>query len=78
MIKNKIQKPISLMIDDTRTEISEVINHSGLTPTIIELILKELLNEISVLKCTELEEVRKRYDIELAKNTEEIKNNRNE
>lgn len=44
--KEKIQKPVSLVIEDTRTEIAKVISESGLHISVIDMIVKELYIEI--------------------------------
>lgn len=49
-MENKKQKPLSLLIEEARENITNAINDTGLNPVLLEPIIKELYNEIRILK----------------------------
>lgn len=54
---NQAEKPITMVIEDTKNNLINVINQSGLHPFILDSIMKELHNEIhiSYLKQAQME-----------------------
>lgn len=54
---NQVEKPITMVIEDTKNNLINVINQSGLHPFILDSIMKELHNEIhiSYLKQVQIE-----------------------
>ena len=52
-------KPISIVIDDFRKDIAEVVNNSGLPFCIVEMIIKELYDESHMFAKQQLEIDRK-------------------
>ncbi len=54
---NQVEKPITMVIEDTKNNLINVINQSGLHPFILDSIMKELHNEIhiSYLKQAQME-----------------------
>lgn len=54
---NQVEKPITMVIEDTKNNLINVINQSGLHPFILDSIMKELHNEIhiSYLKQAQIE-----------------------
>ena len=55
---NQVEKPITMVIEDTKNNLINVINQSGLHPFILDSIMKELHNEIhiSYLKQAQMED----------------------
>lgn len=43
----KIDKPISVVIEDAKNLIIEAINGTSLHPTILEMVLKDIYNEVN-------------------------------
>ena len=56
-----MNKPANLIIEETKEKIVKVINESGLPPFLLEPILKNLYNQISILKQQELEKSKQEY-----------------
>lgn len=54
---NQVEKPITMVIEETKNNLINVINQSGLHPFILDSIMKELHNEIhiSYLKQAQME-----------------------
>ena len=57
-----MNKPANLIIEETKEKIVKVINESGLPPFLLEPILKNLYNQISILKQQELEKSKQEYE----------------
>ncbi len=55
-------KPANLIIEETKENLVKVINESGLPPFLLEPVLKDLYNQISILKQQELEQSKKQYE----------------
>lgn len=51
-----MNKPITLAIKETKTNLIQTINNSSLPPCVLELIVKDILNEIHVLSQKQLQE----------------------
>lgn len=76
-----MEKPASLLIQETRHDIINILNESKLHPTILELIMKDIMNDVTNastrVKNKELEEYNKKV-LEEAKNNsknEQTQNN---
>ena len=65
-----MNKPANLIVEETRENITKVINESGLPPFLVEPILKDIYNQVTVLKQKELEESKKSYEESLKKEKE--------
>lgn len=65
-----MNKPANLLVEDTKEELIKVINESGLPPFLVEPILKDIYNQVTVLKQKELEESKKSYEESLKKEKE--------
>ena len=63
-------KPANLIIEETKENLVKVINESGLPPFLVEPILKDLYNQISILKQQELEQSKKQYEDSLKQEKE--------
>lgn len=57
-----IQKPIDLIIDDCREEIYSILNNSGLSITIINMMLKEISDNVNKKNVEYLSFVREDYN----------------
>lgn len=55
-------KPANLIIEETKENLVKVINESGLPPFLLEPVLKDLYNQISILKQQELEKSKQEYE----------------
>lgn len=55
-------KPANLIIEETKENLVKVINESGLPPFLLEPVLKDLYNQVSILKQQELEKNRQEYE----------------
>ena len=56
-----MNKPANLIIEETKENLVKVINESGLPPFLLEPVLKDLYNQISILKQQELEKSKQEY-----------------
>lgn len=79
--KLDMEKPASLLIQETRNNILNILNESKLHPSILELIMKDIMNDVTNastrVKNKELEEYNKKV-LEEAKNNsknEQTQNN---
>lgn len=71
-----MEKPVSLLIQETRNNIINILNESKLHSSILELIIKDIMNDVinasTRVKNKELEEYNKKV-LEEAKNKSENK-----
>lgn len=51
-----MNKPITLIIQETKTNFYNILNNTPLPPCVLELIVKDMLNEIHVLSKKQLQE----------------------
>lgn len=64
-------KPISIVLEEFKVSISEIVNNSGLHPCIIEPIFKDFYNEINMLSKRQLELDKEQYEKKIKETTEE-------
>lgn len=57
----KIQKPLSVSIASFKKDMVDIINRSGIPIYITEMVLKEMLNEVSVVSSQVQEKERTQY-----------------
>lgn len=57
-----MNKPANLIMEETKENIVKIINESGLPPFLVEPIIKDLYNQVSILKQQELEKSKKEYE----------------
>ena len=57
-----MNKPANLIMEETKENIVKIINESGLPPFLVEPIIKDLYNQVSILKQQELEKNRQEYE----------------
>lgn len=69
-----MDKPLDLQIEEAKERILAAINGSKLPACLIELVIKDIYNEIIFIKKSELEKSKQRYKeaLEDTKNTENI------
>ena len=81
MKKEKVQKPLTVVLEDAKLElikaINEISNKNGLTFFFLELIVGDIYKEIVEKKTKEATEARLKYNEELAKNRKDDKNEKN-
>ena len=81
MEKEKIQKPLTVALEDAKLEliqaINEISNKNGLTFFFLELIVGDIYKEIVEKKTQEATEARLKYNEEIEKNRKEDKNEKN-
>lgn len=71
MEKNNIQKPVSLIVKETREEIVKLINNTQLHPTLFGMILKEVYAEFQEYEQKYTEQEQTQYYNELKAAEEE-------
>lgn len=75
-----MEKPASLLIQETRSNIINILNESKLHPSILELIMKDIMNDVTNastrVKTKEREEYNKKV-LEEAKNNSEDEQTQN-
>lgn len=57
-----MNKPANLIVEETRENITKVINESGLPPFLIEPIVRDIYNQVIFLKQQEFEKSKKEYE----------------
>ena len=71
-----MNKPTNLIMEETKLNIAKIINESKLPAFLLEPLLKDLYNQVNILKQKELDESRKEYENILKKeNKEGVSNN---
>lgn len=63
---NTVNKPLSLILAESREAIIKAINSTGLPMTLLEPIIKDLYNEINIQASRELEFEKAEYEKALA------------
>lgn len=58
---SKIKKPITVARDEFISDLTSLINRSGLAPFIIEPIIKDILHDIRIMAQNQLEQDTKQY-----------------
>lgn len=66
-----MNKPITLVIEETKTKLAEIINTSGLPPFVIEPMLNTFLQEVHVASKRQYEIDKLQYEQAIAKEQEE-------
>lgn len=69
-MENKIQKPLTIVCEEFKNDLKNLINDSQLPAFIIEPILRDTYNKVKVAEQTQLENDKKRYQelLDCAKN----------
>lgn len=68
-----MNKPANLIVEETKENIVKIINESGLPPFLVEPIIKDLYNQVSILKQQELEKSKREWEESLKKEKEKNK-----
>ena len=58
---NMENKPITIIYEDFKNELKDLINNSGLPPFILEPILRDTYNKVKMAEQQQLENDRKNY-----------------
>lgn len=66
-----MNKPITLVIEETKTKLAEIINTSGLPPFVIEPMLNTFLQEAHMAAKRQYEIEKLQYEQSIAKEQEE-------
>ncbi len=66
-----MNKPITLVIEETKTKLAEIINNSGLPPFVIEPMLNTFLQEAHVAAKRQYEIEKLQYEQAIAKEEEQ-------
>lgn len=66
-----MNKPITLVIEETKTKLAEIINTSGLPPFVIEPMLNTFLQEAHIASKRQYEIDKLQYEQAVAKEQEE-------
>lgn len=67
-----MNKPADLIVEETKEELTKIINKSGLPPFLLEPLIKDIYNQISFLKQKELEKSKKDYQESLKEEKKEV------
>ena len=67
-----MNKPADLIVEETKEELTKIINKSGLPPFLLEPLIKDIYNQISFLKQQELEKSKKDYEESLKEEKKEV------
>ena len=73
-----MNKPANLIVEETKANIVKIINESGLPPFLIEPIIKDLYNQINILKKKELAKSKQEYEDRLKQEKEKKGAKKNE
>ena len=73
-----MNKPANLIVEETKANIVKIINESGLPPYLIEPIIKDLYNQINILKKKELAKSKQEYEDSLKQEKEKKGAKKNE
>lgn len=69
----QIEKPISMAVEETKQQIAEVINNSQLSPVVLDLILKDIYNEVHNIYMTQALQEKQQYEISINSEQNDIK-----
>ena len=72
-----MNKPISMLINETRFNILQICNQSNLHPSILELIIIEIHNEIIVYSDNQSKMEQEKYEYMKNENKEELTSEEN-
>ena len=70
-----MNKPANLIIEDTKENLTKIINESGLPPFLIEPMVKDIYNQVYILKQKELEKTKVDYEESVKKEKKGEKSN---
>ena len=70
---NNINKPFSLIVEESKKTIIDVINQVNLHPTLLELVIKDIYNEVQYNAQVFAEHERNEYEQAIAQSKETTK-----
>ena len=74
----QIEKPISLIIEEVKTEIANIINNSQLPPVVLDLIVKDIYNEVHSIYIQQTMQEQQEYNTSKQNDKNDIKTQTNE
>lgn len=72
MSDNQMNKPISMLIEETSQSLFRICNESNLHPSILELIVKDLYNELVQVKNIQTKKEKEIFDSHLSELEENV------
>ena len=66
-----MNKPVNLVLEETKQKLSQNINESGLPAFLVELLLKDIYSQVNFLAQRDLEKSKKEYEASLEKEKKE-------
>ena len=66
-----MNKPVNLILEETKQKLSQTINESGLPAFMIELLIKDIYSQVNFLAQRDLEKSKKEYEASLEKEKKE-------
>lgn len=60
-----MNKPVNLILEETKQKLSQTINESGLPAFMIELLIKDIYSQVNFLAQRDLEKSKKEYEASL-------------
>ena len=73
-----MNKPLTMVIKETKTKIANICNESGLPPVILDLIMQGIYSEIRFLADKQISEEEKSYIATIKENANSENNKMNE
>lgn len=74
----QIEKPISLTIEEVKAEIANIINNSQLPPVVLDLIVKDIYNEVHSIYIQQTMQEQQEYNASKQNDKNDIKTQTNE
>lgn len=74
----QIEKPISLTIEEVKAEIANIINNSQLPPVVLDLIVKDIYNEVHSIYIQQTMQEQQEYNASKQNDKNDIKIQTNE
>ena len=74
----QIEKPISLTIEEVKAEIANIINNSQLPPVVLDLIVKDIYNEVHSIYIQQTMQEQQEYNTSKQNDKNDIKTQTNE
>ena len=69
-----MQKPIDLVVEDTKDSVYKVLNNSGLPISAISMIVREINTNVETQYSNQLNRLRSEYQLELANELQQSQN----
>lgn len=66
-----MNKPVNLILEETKEKLGKIISESGLPAFIVELIIKDIYSQVNFLAQKDLEKSKRDYEASLEKENKE-------